>query len=217
MDLENSFSRTGKSLGGFGDQLFATSNLARIGFVAIERLHIASLALENAQDRVALSQERLNRAIKEGDPAKITQAQRELEISTRSLEIAKNRLLIRELFAYGTVFPEMIRGIYSLTTAFRVHKTAVDAAQVSLDAFIGRQTLATAASRTGILGRLGGAVGGVGRVGGLALAGLGFAAAAAAASTVFNNYGDIKVEGTTDTDSFVKSVDQASRFRRGVP
>lgn len=125
-DYENRLSRTGTSLQGF-------ANLGRVAFTTLVRMEIAMNAVQNAQDRVMIAQDRLNRAIRDygAGSEQASQAQKELEISTRSLEIAKGRLIIREAFMIATVLPELIRGFRGLIGWLNRTTTATTALNVA--------------------------------------------------------------------------------------
>ena len=120
---------------GLGSSMAQLANIGRMGIVAFSRLEIASLAVENAEQRQRMATERLNHAIQRygANSREASMAQQELEISTRSLSIARERFWIREAFAIGTVIPSMIQGIRALighNTAFTVATNTLNTALI---------------------------------------------------------------------------------------
>lgn len=113
------------------------SNTARQGLTALSRWEIASLALENAQDRVLQAQENVTYAMQRygAGSREAINAQRNLEIYSRSLEIAQQRLWIRMAFASLTVLPNLITNVKGLITHFGLLKTSTDIATASTHAF----------------------------------------------------------------------------------
>lgn len=97
----------------FGKTL--TGVVAR-GIVAWDRLEIAVTAVENAQVRQTIAQDRLAYITDRygANSREAVQAQRELEIATRGVDIAVQRQSVRMAFAALVVVPDMIRGIGKL-------------------------------------------------------------------------------------------------------
>ena len=97
----------------FGKTL--TGVVAR-GIVAWDRFEIAATAVENAQIRQTIAQDRLRYMTDRygASSREAIQAQRELEIATRGVDIATQRQAVRMAFAALVVVPDMIRGIGKL-------------------------------------------------------------------------------------------------------
>ena len=113
---------------------FATAGrVAASSIIAFDRYSISVAAVDNAQTRVLLSQERLTNAQEKygagSDQAR--RAQRELEISMRGVEIAQQRLEVRMLMGGLIVFPRMVKGVGDLITQMRGLIAVQDADTIS--------------------------------------------------------------------------------------
>ena len=86
------------------------------GIVAWDRLEIAANAVQNAQLRQTIAQDRLAYLTERygANSREAVQAQRELEIATRGVDIAFQRQSVRMAFAALVVVPDMIAGLGKL-------------------------------------------------------------------------------------------------------
>ena len=121
-DLGNVAQKTEKKTKGFTDALSAGGRVASSAIIVWDRYTIAQTAVENAQIRVTLAQDRLQYAISKhgANSREAINAQRELEISTNGVEIAQQRLYVRMVFGTLVVIPDMIRGIKGLIEMSKV-------------------------------------------------------------------------------------------------
>ena len=135
-DFEGRLAGLGGWVGRNENQLMGFLNVGRLALTTIQRMEIASLALQNAQDRVSLSQERVNRAVEKYGVAsdQARDAQKELEISTRSLQIAQDRFAVRQAFFALTVIPEVVMGLKSIAQGLQVATAATKTATAATQA-----------------------------------------------------------------------------------
>jgi hypothetical protein len=157
-----------------------------MGVVAMDRLAIAQMAVENAQIRAENAQQRYTDAVRKYGPAseQAIRAHKELEIATRGVEIATQREEVRTLIMAGVVIPQMIRGIYNMIPALQewaVNNGIVELSTINLTR---AQMALLAVSVVGIPLLIAGAAmtGGFGLMGG--------------GASTFNNYGDINMTGS---------------------
>ena len=108
-ELETKSSRSEKGVIELGKGI---GRLGTSAFIAYDRFAIAVNAVENAQIRQQLATMRLDHAIEKwgAGSREVTIAQQELDISTRGVEIAQQRMWVRVAFGVGVVIPEFIRG-----------------------------------------------------------------------------------------------------------
>lgn len=198
-ELDSSAKRTSKGFIEFGA---AASRLGASAFVAYDRIAIAQAAVENAELRQIMAQERLNYATqKYGSTSReATLAQQQLEIATRGVEIAQQRSNIRMIFGVAVVLPQMISGIKGLITAAK----ALDLANIS-------NTLTTNGLTAARLALLATTVVGIPLAIGLGAAIAGGAFNAAPAPSNLSVYGDINVTGPSNPASFARAVADESK------
>lgn len=187
-----------RSFHGMGRALQGMAGVGAMALITLDRIEIAQLAVENAQARQRLAQERLTHVVERYGAAsrEAARAQEELDISTRSVEIAQQRATIRLAFMIGLQIPQFINAMRQLAGATR---TAASATRAFTAAHLG----ARAATLIGI---------------GAAVAG---AAAAIAVERMYlqqspetnvNVYGDMNVRAETP-DQLVGAAEDQSRAR----
>lgn len=159
--------------------------------VVWDRYEIATIAVENAQIRQQLAQDQLTYSVQKygAGSREAWRAQQQLEISTRGVEIAQQRMHVRMLFGTLVVLPDLIRGMTSLFGWLNKITGATIA-----------QTLATQGLTRARLAAL--AVTGVGiplAIGGLLLA-QGIERGGVQPQTDINVYGDMNVNANTPAE-----------------
>mgnify|MGYP007031183486 CR=1 FL=1 len=179
----------------FGKTL--TGVVAR-GIVAWDRFEIAATAVENAQIRQTIAQDRLRYMTDRhgASSREAVQAQRELEIATRGVDIATQRQAVRMAFAALVVVPDMIRGIGKLNEFLKTSNVLTSINTALTQAQTRARLAAVAATVIGIP---------------LAIAGVA-AASAFDVGTVgggqsVNVYGDVNVQ-TPDAQRFPGQLNQ---------
>lgn len=205
-NIANVSDKTTRSTKGLSDALSVGGRTAASAFIIWDRLSIAQNAVENAQLRVAIAQDRLTAATEKygSGSAQAIQAQRELTISANGLDIANQRMYVRMIFGTAVVLPETIAGIKKLIEITKLSTLFTNSEAVA-QTNLGRARLfALAATGVGIP---------------LAIAGLAAGMALSSAgppqqSTDVAIYGDVNLNGVQNPQGFVSSLDQLSQQRR---
>ena len=140
---------TSRNWGGFEATMGRTSVM---GIVMMDRLSIAQQAVENAQIRAQLAQQRYTDAVTKYGPAseQAKRAQQELQIATDGVGIATQREEIRFLIMAGITIPQMIRGVYSMIGTLGGYTTATGVATIGTITLTNAMRALLAASIIGI-------------------------------------------------------------------
>ena len=153
-----------------------------MGVIAMDRLQISQIAVENAQERATLAQERYTAAVEKygAGSAQARRAQQEFEISTRAVDIALQREQVRMLVMGGVVIPQMIAGVYRMIGTLGHYTAATGVATIGTVALTNAMRALLATSIIGIP---------------FLVAGLALSAGVGGGDQNFNHYGDINVQG----------------------
>ena len=206
-DLGSVAEKTEKKTKGYSDALSAGGRVASSAIIVWDRFTIAQTAVENAQIRVTLAQDRLAQAIeKHGQGSReAINAQRELQISTNGVEIAQQRMYVRMVFGTLVVIPQMIQGIKGLIELSKI-STIVTNLEAGAHMNLGRAKLFALAA-TGI---------------GIPLAIAGFVAGTALANAAPQHpsvsvYGDLNVSASNPAGMAREVQSESQRARGGRP
>lgn len=196
--------RTQRAGVGITSILGQVGRLGATAAIAYDRLSIATLAVENAQTRQAMAQDRLQRAIERygAGSREANMAQQELEISTRGLEIAQQRYWVRIAFGVGVIIPDLIRGTQKMIEILNVSTFATNVATVATNRLTAARVAALVATGVGIPLAI---------AGGIALAGA--LTAVPDQPSAMNVYGDINVGGVSSPADFARQMGEQARVQ----
>lgn len=178
----------------FTDVLATTGRTVSAGIIVWDRFSIAQNAVENAQLRQIMAQDRLNFVMEKygAGSREAILAQQQLEISSRGVEIAQQRMWVRITFGTLVVLPEMLQGMSKLINMTRGLTVATVA-----------ETIAQTNLARARLFAVGAATFGIGAL-------VGFAVSQTVATQVpqpnMNVYGDINIEGAGDLTNIAGRV-----------
>lgn len=129
------------------------SHLGVSALVVADRMAIAGDAVQNAQIRQELAQQRLNDAITKYGPAseQALRAQQELQIATNGVAIANERYWVRVAFAIGSVLPSFITGISRAVDSLREMDIWNKITSISTDELTSSQLALMAATGVGLV------------------------------------------------------------------
>lgn len=161
-----------------------------MGLVMLDRLDIAQTAVENAQIRGTLAQQRYSDAVAKFGPAseQATRAHKEMEIAMNAVGIAQQREEVRFAIMAGITIPQMIRGVYNLIPALQEWTVNNGILELSTVNLTRAQMALLATSVVGIP---------------MLIAGLAFMGAlGGAAGSNVNVYGDVNMSSATSPGGF---------------
>lgn len=196
-----------------------TSNMIRFGkgagevvarsIIAWDRFSIAQAAVENAQLRQTIAQDRLNYLLDRygAGSREAIQAQRELEIATRGVDIAQQRMFVRMAFGIGIIIPEMIRDFKNLASVTRDLGVAKLFTAFATTQLTRAQLALLAATGVGIPLAIGGFL-------------VGQALASQVQNPNVNVYGDVNVQGVPSPADFANELGRqvgVQQFRAARP